>query len=190
LLDAARDEFLAKGFLAMTMDGIAARAAVSKVSLYRRWKSKDEATADVFRLMSETRVPADRGSLAADVGALVEATIGSPEAAAAARVLMRTMGEISDHPELLALYRTHLFGPASRRFICWWSARGSGRDRRGRDRHCGCGHRRAAVSPFADVAGRSGPAMARAFCRRADARDPVGDCRAARRQRGGRAIGI
>lgn len=25
--------------------------------------------------------------------------------------LMRTMGEISDHPELLALYRTHLFGP-------------------------------------------------------------------------------
>lgn len=95
----------------MSMDGIAARAGVSKVSLYRRWKSKDEATADVLRLLSEARALEDLGSLEADIRALVEATVGSPAAAAAARVLMRTMGEISDHPELLALYRTHLFGP-------------------------------------------------------------------------------
>jgi hypothetical protein len=36
---------------------------------------------------------------------------------------MGTMGEISDHPELLALYRTHLFAPASRIYGRWWNAR-------------------------------------------------------------------
>jgi AcrR family transcriptional regulator len=111
LVEAARDEFLAKGFHAMSMEAIAARAGVSKVSLYRRWKSKHAATADVLRLLSETRVPEDHGSLEADILALIEASIGSPEATASAKVLMRTMGEISDHPELLALYRTHLFAP-------------------------------------------------------------------------------
>lgn len=111
LVEAARDEFLAKGFHAMSMEAIAARAGVSKVSLYRRWKSKYAATADVLRLLSETHVSEDHGSLESDILALIEASIGSPEAAASAKVLMRTMGEISDHPELLVLYRKHLFAP-------------------------------------------------------------------------------
>lgn len=111
LLAAARDEFLVKGFQAMSMEAIATRAGVSKGSLYKRWTSKQEATADVLRLLSQTRIPEDHGSLEADIHALIDASINSPEAAAAAKVLMRTMGEISEYPELLALYRTHLFAP-------------------------------------------------------------------------------
>jgi AcrR family transcriptional regulator len=111
LLEAARDEFAAKGFHAMSMESIAARAGVSKVSLYRRWKSKLAAVADVLSLFGETNVPQDRGSLDADILALIEASTGSNEAKASAKVLMRTMGEISDHPQLRALYRTHLLAP-------------------------------------------------------------------------------
>jgi AcrR family transcriptional regulator len=59
----------------MSMEAIAARAGVSKVSLNRRWKSKLTATADVLRLLSEARVPEDHGSLESDILALIEASI-------------------------------------------------------------------------------------------------------------------
>jgi AcrR family transcriptional regulator len=111
LVKAALDEFTANGFHAMSMESIAARARVSKVSLYRRWSSKLAVAADVLRLLSETSIPEDHGSLEADILALLEASIGSPKAKSAAKVFMRTMGEISSNPELLALYRTHLLAP-------------------------------------------------------------------------------
>jgi AcrR family transcriptional regulator len=108
---AARDEFVEKGLRAMSMEAIAARAGVSKVSLYRRWKSKLAATADVLRLLAQSRTPEDHGSLEADVLALVRGSIESDRAKASTKMLMRTMGEISEHPELLALYRTHVLSP-------------------------------------------------------------------------------
>ncbi|MDE1146437.1 MAG: TetR/AcrR family transcriptional regulator [Azospirillaceae bacterium] len=111
LVEAARDEFVTKGFHAMSMESIANRADVSKVSLYRRWPSKLEAAADALRLLSESGVPEDHGSLEADIRALFAATIHSEGARARARFLMRTMGEISDHPDLLAIYRTQLLAP-------------------------------------------------------------------------------
>jgi AcrR family transcriptional regulator len=111
LIDAAVSEFTARGFNGMSMQGIAASAAVSKVSLYRRWPSKVAVARDVLRLMSETAAPEDHGSLEADVRALVEQAIGSPRAHMAARVFMRTMGEISGNPKLLALYKRHLLAP-------------------------------------------------------------------------------
>ena len=66
---------------------------------------------DVLRLLSQTRPLADHGSLKADVQALVTESIGSAAARANATVVMRTMGEISSDPDLLALYRTHLLTP-------------------------------------------------------------------------------
>jgi AcrR family transcriptional regulator len=111
LVEAARDEFIAKGFHAMSMESIAGRAGVSKVSLYRRWSSKLEAAADALRLLGETSILNDHGSLEADIRALFAATIDSEEAKASAKFLMRTMGEISEYPELLAVYRTQLLAP-------------------------------------------------------------------------------
>ena len=102
---------MANGFHDMSMEAIAARAGVSKVSLYRRWKSKLAVAAEVLRLLSETTPIPDQGSLAADIRFLLNQSIGSSAAKASAKVLMRTMGEISGNPELLALYRTHLLAP-------------------------------------------------------------------------------
>lgn len=109
---AAVEEFVERGFHAMTMESIAARAGVSKLSLYRRWSSKLVVTEEVFRILSQTRVPEDHGSLEADLLALTAQAAGAgDEALAMARVLMRTMGEISEHPTLLAAYRKRLLQP-------------------------------------------------------------------------------
>jgi AcrR family transcriptional regulator len=111
LAKAALEEFVARGYNAMSMESIAARAGVSKVSLYRRWSSKLAVTAEVFRLLSGTTPVEDQGSFEADIRFLLEHSIRSETAKPAAKILMRTMGEISGNPKLLALYRAHLLTP-------------------------------------------------------------------------------
>ncbi|MFO0682213.1 MAG: TetR/AcrR family transcriptional regulator [Sandaracinus sp.] len=111
LAKAALEEFRANGFHRMSMDAIAERAGVSKVSLYRRWGSKLEVVGEVMRRMSDTAPPADHGDFVSDVRALLRASMGTPEARSAARMLMRTVGELADDPALLEVYRTHLFAP-------------------------------------------------------------------------------
>ena len=111
LADAALQEFVAFGYRDMSMESIAARAGVSKVSLYKRWGSKLAVVADVLASMSETMLVEDHGTLEADVRALLGESIGSPAAQTSATVLMRTMGEISGDSALRALYTKHLLGP-------------------------------------------------------------------------------
>jgi AcrR family transcriptional regulator len=111
LSEAALQEFIANGYRDMSMESIAARAGVSKVSLYRRWSSKLAVAGEVLRLLSETKPTEDRGSLRADIRFLLEQSIGANTASSMAKVLMRTMGEISGNPKLLALYRDHLLAP-------------------------------------------------------------------------------
>jgi AcrR family transcriptional regulator len=111
LFDAAVGEFVERGYRGMSMESVAARAGVSKVSLYRRWKSKADVVADVLGLMGEATPLADRGGLEADLRFLIDETVGSPHSRTTARTIMRTLGEISDDPELLVLYRERLLAP-------------------------------------------------------------------------------
>ncbi len=111
LVEAALHEFVERGYHAMSMESIAARAGVSKVSLYRRWNSKLAVAADVFRLLRETITVQDHGSLESDIRLLLNQSIGSRDTKTTAKILMRTMGEISGNPELLALYREHILNP-------------------------------------------------------------------------------
>jgi AcrR family transcriptional regulator len=109
--EAARLEFVERGYRGMSMESIAARAGVSKVTLYRRWKTKAAVAAELLPRLTEVRPAEDQGSLKADLKALLENAFGLPSEKRFAGVLLRTMGEISDEPELLALYRTHLLEP-------------------------------------------------------------------------------
>ena len=111
LVEAALHEFVERGYHAMGMESIAARAGVSKVSLYRRWNSKLAVAADVFRLLRETITVQDHGNLESDIRFLLKQSIGSRDTKTTAKILMRTMGEISGNPELLALYREHILNP-------------------------------------------------------------------------------
>jgi len=95
----------------MSMESIAARAGVSKVSLYRRWSSKLALVTEVLRMLGKATPVEDHGSLAADIRALLKQSIGSDSARSGAKIAMRLAGEIGIDPELRALYRTHLFAP-------------------------------------------------------------------------------
>lgn len=73
IVDAVFEELAQKGFLGMSMDGVARRAGVGKSALYRRWTSKVEMTADVLSVLSVQDQPAaDTGSLEGDVHALLD----------------------------------------------------------------------------------------------------------------------
>ncbi len=111
LIDAALLEFTERGYHAMSMESIAARAGVSKVSLYRRWGSKQAVMAEVFRFLGEEAPAADHGSFEADIRALVGESIGSNAATERGKLILRTMGEISGNVELLGLYREELLEP-------------------------------------------------------------------------------
>ena len=111
LIAAACAEFKRKGYRAMSMEAIAQRAGVSKVSLYRRWPAKSAVIADVLRCLNRAKPVADHGSLAADLCALLRQSFAPATVRTAAKVVMRTMGEISDDPELRSLYREHLLAP-------------------------------------------------------------------------------
>jgi len=111
LAEAALEEFTVRGYHAMSMESIAARAGVSKVSLYRRWSSKLAIVTEVLRFLSEVTPVKDHGSFEGDIRALLNESIGSSNAISTGKILMRMMGEISGNPEFLALYRTHLLAP-------------------------------------------------------------------------------
>ena len=67
LAAAALEEFILRGYQAMSMESIAARAGVSKVSLYRRWSSKLAIATEVLQFLSKTTTPVeDHGSLRHD----------------------------------------------------------------------------------------------------------------------------
>jgi AcrR family transcriptional regulator len=111
LIDAALKEFLLHGYASMSMESIASRAGVSKVSLYRRWDSKIAIVGALLETLSQERSLADLGSLEADLRALLGQASDPVDARAHARIVMRTIGEIAANPELVPLYRDHLLEP-------------------------------------------------------------------------------
>ncbi|HUG83142.1 MAG TPA: TetR/AcrR family transcriptional regulator [Euzebya sp.] len=62
------EEIADKGYLGMSMDGLARRAGVGKGAIYRRWPSKEHMTVEVLKQVSHTEVELpDRGSFREDL---------------------------------------------------------------------------------------------------------------------------
>jgi AcrR family transcriptional regulator len=105
ILEAAVDLVLAKGFRALSMDAIAARAEVGRMTIYRRWPNKASVVMDAFvarvdpntlflpaatysdsiRLQMRTMAKAFRGKDGALIRALLAEAQFDPELAAALR---------------------------------------------------------------------------------------------------------
>ncbi|HEX2778758.1 MAG TPA: TetR/AcrR family transcriptional regulator [Gemmatimonadaceae bacterium] len=76
ILDAAIALVRAVGYDAVTMDGIAARAGVSKPTIYRRWKSKELVVVEAIgRLVRGIAAPPDTGTTRGDVLALLRVAV-------------------------------------------------------------------------------------------------------------------
>jgi AcrR family transcriptional regulator len=104
VLSAAAGLLAEVGFARLTMDLVAARAGVSKASLYLRWPNKTALVAEAIRHRSAVipEVP-DTGSLHEDMRgflrALLAAKLAAPGAVAA------VLGEIHSNPELRRAWR-------------------------------------------------------------------------------------
>jgi AcrR family transcriptional regulator len=84
-IQATLDLIAAHGIAGLTTDAVAQRAGISKATMYRRWRSKQQLVVDaVAALVSDIAVPdtgSTRGDLVALMAGAVEVYAGSREAA-------------------------------------------------------------------------------------------------------------
>lgn len=97
------------GYARLTMDQVAARARVSKSSLYLRWPNKVALVADALqhRARAVPQIP-DTGSLPGDVRVFLVALLRSRNEAS--RALAAVSGEIATNPELRQAWHRGLAG--------------------------------------------------------------------------------
>lgn len=112
VIQAAAVEVLGRlGYTDLTMDDVAATAGVSKATIYRRWRSKDELLVSVIDAASDVSlVVADAGSLRDDLVALLSSLadiLGGPGGHASRALL----GAIHYEPALAEAFR---HGPMQR----------------------------------------------------------------------------
>jgi AcrR family transcriptional regulator len=113
ILSAARAELAERGYARMSVDAVAARAGVSKPTVYLRHPTKaDLATAAIASLRAESRpAPTDvRADLIAHLR-LLRAGLERPYGMA---TLGTVLAEEHETPELLALFRERLVKPRRR----------------------------------------------------------------------------
>jgi AcrR family transcriptional regulator len=106
---AVMDLLAEAGYARLTMEQVAARAKVSKDSVYRRWPNKLALVTDALahRARAVPEVP-DTGSLPGDMRAFLRALLRSRNAAA--RALAGVASEIATSPELRAAWHRGLGG--------------------------------------------------------------------------------
>lgn len=73
IVEAALVELAANGYSGLSMDRVAARAGVSKATIYRRWRSREEMILDAWRAMDpHEKADIDTGTLRGDLHLLTE----------------------------------------------------------------------------------------------------------------------
>ncbi|GII76690.1 TetR family transcriptional regulator [Sphaerisporangium rufum] len=107
ILDAALDLLIERGATGTSIEAVARRAGVAKLTVYRRWRAKDDL---LMAALEHARTPgADAPPAGQSIDHLVEsiaALLGDPRFRA---LMARVIGASVDHPELVTAYtRRHL----------------------------------------------------------------------------------
>ncbi|HEY1274688.1 MAG TPA: TetR/AcrR family transcriptional regulator [Thermoleophilaceae bacterium] len=114
ILAAARAELAERGYGRMSIDAVAARAGVSKPTIYLRHPSKAElATAAIASMRVDPR-PVPTGDLRADLIAHMKLLRSGLERPYGTATLGTVLAEEHETPELLALFRERLVRPRRR----------------------------------------------------------------------------
>jgi AcrR family transcriptional regulator len=112
ILKAAGELLGESGLVAMTVEGVAARAGVGKASIYRRWPSKGalafDATLDEYLAGKPTR---DTGSFEGDLLATARDWIRSVKRSPLGPTLRFLTAEVQSDPSLAAAWRERFVGP-------------------------------------------------------------------------------
>jgi AcrR family transcriptional regulator len=108
VLDATIAELADRGYVALTVEGVAARAGVHKATLYRRWGGREQLLLDAVESFAAASVPEvpDTGSLDHDLrlwARSIVATIAARDGGAIVRALSRA----GDAPQVRELQRRY-----------------------------------------------------------------------------------
>jgi len=99
------------GYQAMSIEAIASRAAVSKPTIYRRYRSKEELVADAIETMREEIPIPDTGSLATDIHSLLLNAIQMVQTPLARQTMAMIISSATSSPQFAAIYATKYLIP-------------------------------------------------------------------------------
>jgi AcrR family transcriptional regulator len=111
ILAATIDELVAEGFDELTIERVAARAAVGKATIYRRWSSKLELVVDAVGSLKPPPVHPDTGSTRDDLVELMSFGNGSISDPDYGRLLAGLCMQLQRHAEIGDLYRERFVAP-------------------------------------------------------------------------------
>jgi len=98
------------GYTGMSMDGIAARAGVSKPAIYRRWPNKPALAIAALTMLVASERPLT-GDLVADLAAQLQSAHRNLEISGGVPLIGTILAEMERHPGFLETYRTRLLEP-------------------------------------------------------------------------------
>jgi AcrR family transcriptional regulator len=111
ILDATADLMLELGFSATTIEAIAARARVSKVTIYKWWPSRGAVAIDAyFHRFRETSVYPDTGDVAKDITTQI-LTVIETFRGRAGYVMAELLGHAQSDPALAEMLRVRWLQP-------------------------------------------------------------------------------
>lgn len=111
ILEAAADIMLESGFAATTIESIAARAGVSKVTIYKWWSSRGAVAIDAyFHRYSETIAFSDSGDVATDLTTQILLVVRAFRGRAG-EVMAELLGHAQGDPVLAEMWRERWLQP-------------------------------------------------------------------------------
>jgi AcrR family transcriptional regulator len=115
---AATLELLADGgYDALTMEAVAARAAVGKATVYRRFPGKEQLVIEAVASLVEPPERVDGASVRDELVALLEVVRRKSDSSLAGKIFPRLLGASADNPQLMRRYREQVLEPRRRRFL-------------------------------------------------------------------------
>jgi AcrR family transcriptional regulator len=116
-LEAAIELIADRGIDATRVDAIAQASGVSKATLYKHWKNRDELLLDAIGRVSEQYPVFDSGDTRADLIAFLSYLVQRKRSERTARMWPRIIAHGSLNSEFARLLRQRFTGPARERFI-------------------------------------------------------------------------
>lgn len=111
VLDAAKEVLAEVGFSGLTIEGVAARSAVAKTTIYRRYRSKsDLALGVLLDMVGDVSTQPYRDDTRTELVALVARTAELMSTTVLGRVMQGLVPEIAADPELARTYRDRVVG--------------------------------------------------------------------------------
>lgn len=99
ILDATLSELEDKGFAGLTVDSVAAKAGVSKATIYRRWPSKSVLCLAAFDSLPDLSVP-DTGTIHEDLKTIMVQFLGFLETTPSMSALASLTEERNHNPDI------------------------------------------------------------------------------------------